>query len=110
MISLPFCKALILLVLSELFMAAFPRMISAQVLPAPSISQVKSQNSEPILSDSQPSVSQLSDVQPTDWAYQALQSLMERYRCIAGYPSQSFRGGRSLTRHEFAVGLNACLD
>jgi hypothetical protein len=110
MMSLPFCKALILLVLSELFMTAFPRMISAQMLPAPSISQVKSQNSEPILSDSQPSASQLSDVQPTDWAYQALQSLMERYRCIAGYPSQSFRGGRSLTRHEFAVGLKACLD
>ena len=25
------------------------------------------------------SVSQLSDVQPTDWAFQALQSLVERY-------------------------------
>jgi len=32
------------------------------------------------------SVSQLSDVQPTDWAFQALQSLVERYGCIAGYP------------------------
>ena len=31
------------------------------------------------------SVSQLSDVQPTDWAFQALQSLVERYGCIAGY-------------------------
>ena len=29
------------------------------------------------------SVSQLSDVQPTDWAFQALQSLVERYGCIA---------------------------
>jgi len=36
------------------------------------------------------SVSQLSDVQPTDWAFQALQSLVERY-VIAGYPDSSFR-------------------
>ncbi|MHC5598642.1 MAG: S-layer homology domain-containing protein, partial [Nostoc sp.] len=33
------------------------------------------------------SVSQFSDVQPTDWAFQALQSLVERYGCIAGYPN-----------------------
>jgi porin len=55
-------------------------------------------------------VSQLSDVQPTDWAFQALQSLVERYGCIVGYPNQTYRGDRSLTRHEFAAGLNACLD
>lgn len=56
------------------------------------------------------SVSQLSDVQPTDWAFGALQSLVERYGCIAGYPNGTFRGNRALTRYEFAAGLNACLD
>ena len=56
------------------------------------------------------SVSQLSDVQPTDWAFQALQSLVERYGCIAGYPDGTFRGNRALTRYEFAAGINACLD
>ncbi|MBL1198143.1 MAG: S-layer protein [Nostoc sp. GBBB01] len=56
------------------------------------------------------SVSQLSDVQPTDWAFQALQSLVERYGCIAGYPNLTYRGNRALTRYEFAAGLNACLD
>ena len=56
------------------------------------------------------SVSELSDVQPTDWAFQALQSLVERYGCIAGYPDKSFRGNRAITRYEFAAGLNACLD
>ena len=56
------------------------------------------------------SVSQLSDVQPTDWAFQALQSLVERYGCIAGYPNGTYRGNRALTRYEFAAGLNACLD
>jgi Carbohydrate-selective porin, OprB family/S-layer homology domain len=56
------------------------------------------------------SVSQLSDVQPTDWAFQALQSLVERYGCIAGYPDGTYRGNRAMTRYEFAAGLNACLD
>ena len=56
------------------------------------------------------SVSQLLDVQPTDWAFQALQSLVERYGCIAGYPNGRYGGNRTLTRFEFAAGLNACLD
>jgi hypothetical protein len=56
------------------------------------------------------SVSQLSDVQPTDWAFQALQSLVERYGCIAGYPNSTFRGNRAATRYELAAALNACLD
>lgn len=56
------------------------------------------------------SVSQLRDVQPTDWAFQALQSLVERYGCVAGYPNRTFRGNRTLTRYEFAAGLNACME
>lgn len=56
------------------------------------------------------SVSQLSDVRPTDWAFQALQSLVESYGCIAGYPDGTFRGNRAMTRYEFAAGLNACLN
>lgn len=56
------------------------------------------------------SVSQFSDVQPTDWAFQALQSLVERYGCAAGYPNGTFRGNRALSRYEFAAGLNSCLD
>ena len=56
------------------------------------------------------SISQLSDVQPTDWAFQALQSLVERYGCIVGYPDSTYKGSRALTRYEFAAGLNACMD
>lgn len=56
------------------------------------------------------SVSQLRDVQPTDWAFSALQSLVERYGCIAGYPDGTYRGDRPLSCYEFAAGLNACLD
>ena len=56
------------------------------------------------------SISELSDVQPTDWAFQALQSLVERYGCIEGYPDGWFRGNRSLSRYEFAAAVNACMD
>jgi hypothetical protein len=56
------------------------------------------------------SVSQLSDVRSSDWAFTALQSLVERYGCIAGFPDGMFRGGNSMSRYEFAAGLNACAD
>lgn len=56
------------------------------------------------------SVSQLTDVRPTDWAFQALQSLVERYGCIVGYPDRTYRGNQAMTRYEFAAGLNACMD
>ncbi|MEM7066952.1 MAG: iron uptake porin [Cyanobacteria bacterium P01_B01_bin.77] len=56
------------------------------------------------------SVSELSDVLPSDWAYTALQRLVEEYGCLEGYPDRSYRGNRAMTRYEFAAGLNACLD
>jgi hypothetical protein len=56
------------------------------------------------------SVSQFSDVRPTDWAYQALSNLVERYGCVAGYPDGTFKGRQSMTRYEAAALLNACLD
>lgn len=56
------------------------------------------------------SVSQLSDIKPSDWAFQALQSLVERYGVITGYPNLTFKGNRTLTRYEFAAGLNAAIE
>lgn len=56
------------------------------------------------------SVNQFSDVRPTDWAYQALSQLVERYGCVAGYPNGTFGGGKAMTRYEAAALLNACLD
>jgi hypothetical protein len=56
------------------------------------------------------SVTQFSDVQPTDWAYQALTNLIERYGCVAGYPNGTYGGGKAMTRYEAAALLNACLD
>lgn len=56
------------------------------------------------------SVSEFSDVSPQDWAYSALQSLVERYGCVDGFPDGTFRGNTTLTRFEFAAALNACLQ
>jgi porin len=56
------------------------------------------------------SVNQLSDVQPTDWAYEALKNLVETYGVIQGYPNGTFKGNRAMTRYEFAAALNAALE
>jgi hypothetical protein len=56
------------------------------------------------------SINQFSDVRPTDWAYQALSNLIERYGCVAGYPDGTYRGQRAMTRYEAAALLHACLD
>jgi len=45
------------------------------------------------------SVTQFSDVRPTDWAYQALTNLIERYGCVAGYPDATFMGSRVISRY-----------
>ena len=56
------------------------------------------------------SITQLSDVKPTDWAYQALSNLVDRYGCVAGYPNGTYGGSKAMTRFEAAALLNACLD
>ncbi|AFY38559.1 cyanobacterial porin [[Leptolyngbya] sp. PCC 7376] len=53
---------------------------------------------------------QLRDVAPSDWAFDALRNLVEKYNCLVGYPDGTFRGDRPLSRYEFAAGLNACLE
>ena len=55
-------------------------------------------------------VNQLRDVAPTDWSYEALRSLVDRYGCISGFPNQTYRGNQPLSRYEFAAGLNSCLN
>jgi len=88
-----------------------PAILGAETKETQVLAQVNRYSNENNTSLSQvTSVSQFSDVQPTDWAFQALQSLVERYGCIAGYPNGTYRGNRALSRYEFAAGLNSCLD
>ncbi len=53
-------------------------------------------------------VSDLSDIKFTDWSFQALQSLGERYGCNVDFYS-TYEGKSVLTRQAFAISLNACL-
>ena len=97
--------------LSTVFLVGMLSALSAQAETKVSVTEI----AETLSADQKgmgqvTSVSQLSDVQPTDWAFQALQSLVERYGCIAGYPDGTFRGNRAATRYELAAALNACLD
>jgi len=78
------------------------------------LQQIQNYNNDAVSNDPSlnqvTNVSQLRDVSPGDWAFEALRSLVERYGCIAGYPDGTYRGNRPTTRFEFAAGLNACLD
>jgi hypothetical protein len=56
------------------------------------------------------SVSQLADVQPTEWSYQAISDLVTRYGCVAGYPDGTFKPGQPATRGQLAALVNACID
>jgi S-layer homology domain len=56
------------------------------------------------------SVSNFLDVQPTDSQFLYLQSLVERYGCIAGYSDKTFRGRRAITRFELVDQVSACID
>lgn len=79
----------------------FKNIIAATVvaasLAAPAMAQVTS-------------VTQLRDVQPTEWSYQAVSNLVSRYGCVAGFPDGTFRPGQPATRAQLAALTNACLD
>jgi hypothetical protein len=71
--------------------------VAAASIAAPAMAQVTS-------------VTQLKDVQPTDWSYQAISNLISRYGCVAGYPNGTFKPGEPASRAELAALTNACLD
>jgi Carbohydrate-selective porin, OprB family len=74
--------------------------------------------------ESIPSVSKLKNIHTKDWEYRALQSLAQRYNCTSQWQSdetsstlrdwrshaEGDRSNSPITRYEFAVGLNNCLQ
>ena len=56
------------------------------------------------------SVSQLADVDPTDWYFQALQSMVEEYAVVVPYSDGTFRANRPGTRAEVAQMVNASMN
>ena len=84
---------------------------SAQAEPDEIVEQIEQYTEEDRDSIEQvTNVNQLRDISPTDWSYDALRSLTERYGCISGLPDGTFQGNRPITRNEFAAGLNSCLQ
>jgi hypothetical protein len=63
--------------------------------PTPAWEELSQDTQENSAMEQVTSVSQLSDVRPDDWAFQALQLLIERYGCISGYPNGTYRGDRT---------------
>ncbi|MEC4895231.1 MAG: S-layer homology domain-containing protein [Oscillatoria sp. PMC 1051.18] len=55
------------------------------------------------------SVDELTDVSPSDYYYDALRSLIEKYGVVASYPDNTFRGNRVMTRYEFIQSISASL-
>ena len=80
-----------------MFKTIFAAGIAAASFATPSFAQVTS-------------VSQLKDVEPTNWAYAGISDLVSRYGCVAGYPDSSFKPGQPATRAEMAVLINSCLN
>lgn len=65
--------------------------LAATAAPTLDADTVVSFEQEPIQLAQITSVSELTDVLPSDWAFQALQSLVENYGCIQGYPNRAFK-------------------
>lgn len=103
---------------ASLIIAGSPAVAQTEVEPAQAettqegelLDQINNYSEEADTQSQVTNVTQLRDVAPTDWAFEALRSLVERYGCIEGYPDQTYRGNRALTRYEFAAGLNSCLN
>ncbi|MGK7914955.1 MAG: S-layer homology domain-containing protein, partial [Prochloraceae cyanobacterium] len=74
----------------------------AQTVVQSNLEQIEQYNLEgqPAEFNQVTNVNQLRDVSPADWAYEALRSLVDRYGCIVGYPDQTYRGGKALSRYE----------
>ncbi len=94
-----------LIELSELTVASPAVVDSGSSIPDNRLSQSLEGS---LLKDNDPgiSMSDLTDVKPTDWAFQALKALVERYGILDGYLDSTFRGDRVLTRYEFATAVN----
>ena len=89
--------SLLLFTLKRMFKTFIAASVAAASFAVPAMAQVTS-------------VSQLKDVQPTDWSYQAISNLISRYGCVAGFPNGTFQPGQPATRGQLAALVNACID
>lgn len=53
---------------------------------------------------------QFKDVEPSNWAYQAILQLRDSYGCAKGFPDGTFQPNKAASRAELAALTNACLN
>lgn len=54
-------------------------------------------------------VDELSDIKQSNWAYDTLKDLVEKYNVVEGYPDKTFRGAKNASRYELAAALDATI-
>ena len=54
--------------------------------------------------------STFSDVQPSEWSYQAIENLNAKYGCLVGYPNGTLKPGQAASRAELIALTSSCLD
>lgn len=103
--------AIIITTLAPFASASSPTAISQErivKLEQPSFNPAQSSEAQQLAQMT--SVSQITDVSESDDYFYALQTLVERYGCITVYPDGTYRGNQPLTRGDFAIMLNSCLE
>jgi hypothetical protein len=103
--------AIIVTTMAPLVSASSPKAIAQEPtavakLEQPSFNQSLSPDSQQLAQLNWP----FTDVKSSDDYYQALENLVNRWGCIGGYPDGTFRGQQPLTRGDFVVMLDACLN
>jgi len=48
---------------------------------------------------------EIKDLSSNHWAYKAIESLVEKYGVMSGYPDKTFKGSKNMTRYELASAL-----
>lgn len=57
-----------------------------------------------------PPLAEMTDIRADHWATQALKTVVEQYGLMEGFPDKTFKGGRNLTRFEFAAALRRVME
>ncbi len=53
---------------------------------------------------------EMQDLPPEHWAFKAIQQLTERYGVMEGFPDNTFRGTKTVTRYELAAALTRVMQ
>lgn len=73
-------------------------------------SAIYTQNVQQYVMDNVPSVSELSDIKASNWKFQLLNYLIQRYRIETSYPLEIYQRQGVIKRYEFTVLLNEVIQ